>query len=564
MNEIEQLKQKINSKEFDTLGYQNKFSLLEALTKLLVSQSPTESIQYGKTTLVLARRMEDPMKIASTLLNLSHSYFVLSQSTKALQYAFEALKIYEKLKNSEEEARVINNIASIYTTLGDFEKAFHYNHRALKIHIDQGNEKGIAGTYINLGLCYDNKFDHDSAISYYEQGLAIYIKTNDILKASFAYHNLGSLYLHQNKYEEALKALLQGLSYRKQVGDLLAMTSSQEKIGFTYGLMGNEEEANQYLKEALQTAKKHKFLNVELNIYNDYCQLHAQKKDFEKALDYHKMYTDLKDLILEENNAEKIEKLRFYYELERKEKEIEERSRHLEELKIINESLESFSYSISHDLRAPLRAINSFSTILLNDYGDKFEKEALRYLNVIHTNTIKMNQLITDLLSLAKVSRSEINVAEIDMNDLVNGVFEEVCTPEIRNKIAFSIENLHPAYGDKNLIRIVWTNLLSNAIKFTLPGSVRFIIVGSYLENEMVIYSVRDSGIGFDQKYESKLFQAFQRLNNTEGIEGTGIGLAIIKRVIDRLGGQVWAKGTPNEGAVFFFSLPEKSSDLNP
>jgi signal transduction histidine kinase len=483
---------------------------------------------------------------------------VLSQSSKALQYAFEVLKIYENLKKFDEEARVINNIASIYTTLGDFEKAFHFNNRALQIHTDNGNEKGMAGTYINIGLCYDNKDDQVSAIYYYKKGLQIYLKTKDILKASYAYHNLGSLFIRQKKFKESIESLNQSLIYRKQVDDKMGIAHSLEKIGLAYSLMGKDNETLQYLGEALQLAKKHNFRKVELYIYEDFCDLYTSKKEFEKALAYHKKYTNLKDKILLDNNAEQIEKLRYIYEMERKEKEIEERSRHLEELKIINESLESFSYSISHDLRAPLRAINSFSTILLQDYQDKFEKDALRYLNVIQTNTIKMDQLITDLLSLSKVSRSEITTAEIDMNEVVNNVIEDTVSKEIREKIAFSIENLHNAVGDKNLIRIVWINLITNAIKFTLPSSVRFIMLGSYLENEMVVYYVKDSGIGFDQKYTSNLFKPFQRLSNVENIEGTGIGLAIVKRVMDRLSGQVWAKGIPNEGSTFFFSLPEK------
>lgn len=558
MDEVEQLKQKINNKEFNSFSYEEKYSLLSALTKLLVNNNPTESIQYGKTTLLLTKKMEDPMKTASTLLQLSHSYFVLSQSTKALQYAFEALKIYEDLKSREDEARVINNIASIYTTLEDLEKAFHFNNQALNIHIERGNEKGIAGTYINLGLCYEKKHDWISAISYYEKGLQYYLKVQDILKASYAYHNLGTIYILQTKYEQALKVLQKCLSNRKQVGDLLGIASSLEKIGLTYSLLEKRTEAKQYLEEALELAKTHNFRKVELNIYNDYCEFYSSMKDFEKALDFRNKFSDLKDKILEDNKTEQIEKLRYLYEIERKEKEIEERSRHLEELKIINESLESFSYSISHDLRAPLRAINSFSAILMNDYKDKFEKDALRYLYIIQSNTIKMEQLITDLLSLAKVSRSEIVTSEIDMNDVLGEVLEEVVSKEIKEKIAFSIENLQNAFGDKNLIRIVWVNLLTNAIKFTLPSSVRMIVVGSYLENDMIVYFIKDSGIGFDQKYAPKLFKAFQRLNNSEGVEGTGIGLAIIKRVIDRLGGHVWAKSVPTEGATFFFSLPEK------
>lgn len=559
MNEVDTLKQKINRKEFDALGYEEKYSLLESLTKLLLNTNPTESIQYGKTTLLLARKMEDQEKIASTLLKISKAYYMLSQSSKALQYAFEALKIYEDLKKPDDAAKLINNIATIYYNLADYDKAFQYNSRALEIHLQRNNEQSIAGTYINLGLCHKKKEDIATAISYMEKGLEVYVRTKDLHKASYAYHNIGSFFLQQSKYLEALEALNQALFYRKEVGDFLGIAYSSLEIGNVYRSLKEEKEAIAHYEDALKIAQQYNFRDVESRIYGEYSDLCAEKKDFEVALEYYKKFSEIKDQILQDNNSEQIEKLSFIYEMEKKEKEIEERSRHLEELKIINESLESFSYSISHDLRAPLRAINSFSTILLQEYQDKFEQEALRYLHVIHTNTIKMDQLITDLLSLSKVSRSELISLEIDMNEVVADVFQDIVSKDIQEKIAFSIEKLHFSFGDKNLIRIVWVNLITNAIKFTLSSSVRFIVIGSYLEGEMVVYYIKDSGIGFNQKYASKLFNAFQRLNNTEGIEGTGIGLAIIKRVMDRLGGNVWAKAAPNEGATFFFSLPSKS-----
>jgi PAS domain S-box-containing protein len=184
--------------------------------------------------------------------------------------------------------------------------------------------------------------------------------------------------------------------------------------------------------------------------------------------------------------------------------------------------LEAFAYSVSHDLRAPLRAIDGFSRFVLEDYAEKLDDEGKRLLNIIRTNTQKMDQLITDILELSRASRTEMKLSRIDMTTLVNSVYHELASPEIQEKFVFSVSALPDAFGDPTLIRQVWANLISNAIKYTMPKEERRIEIGSRIENSMNVYSIKDTGVGFNPDYAHKLFGLFQRLHKAEEFEGTG------------------------------------------
>jgi PAS domain S-box-containing protein len=237
------------------------------------------------------------------------------------------------------------------------------------------------------------------------------------------------------------------------------------------------------------------------------------------------------------------------------EKEVREAQARLE---AANRELEAFAYSVSHDLRAPLRAIDGFSGIIVEDYAGKLDEEANRLLNIIRANTHKMDQLISDLLSFSRLSRIDLRLSRIDMTTLVHSVYSEIAAPEVLEKFSFSVAPLPEAYGDPSLIQQVWVNLLSNAIKYTLPRDERQIEISARQENGMNIYSVRDSGVGFNPEYTNKLFGVFQRLHKVEEFDGTGVGLAIVQRIIHRHKGLVWAEGKINQGAVFYFSLPQR------
>ncbi len=242
--------------------------------------------------------------------------------------------------------------------------------------------------------------------------------------------------------------------------------------------------------------------------------------------------------------------------------ELEERVRNrTAQLEAANKELEAFAYSVSHDLRAPLRAIDGYSQIVLEEYSGKIDAEADRLLNIICANAKKMDHLITDLLALSRASRGDVRISRIDMTALAGSIYHEVASAEIRQKFSFSVTPLPVACGDPSLMRQVWYNLLSNAVKYTMPKEERRIEIGGHTEQGMAVYFVKDSGVGFNPAYTHKLFGVFQRLHKDTEFEGTGVGLAIVQRIIDRHGGRVWAEGKVNGGAIFSFSLPRRETN---
>jgi len=247
-------------------------------------------------------------------------------------------------------------------------------------------------------------------------------------------------------------------------------------------------------------------------------------------------------------------------EINRLNKTLEERvNQRTTQLKASNEELESFAYSISHDLRAPLRAIDGYSRILEQDYAKVLDTEGIRLLNIVRSSTKNLDRLITDLLSLSRVGRSELKLEYLDMNSLAASIYLELTTPEMQEKIRFNVANLPEGYGDPTLIKHVWMNLISNAIKYSMPKKNPCIEISGFSDSDKCIYTVKDNGVGFNPDFKDKLFGLFQRLHKASDFEGTGVGLAIVHRIITRHNGEVWGNGNPDLGAEFSFSLPKRN-----
>jgi PAS domain S-box-containing protein len=230
------------------------------------------------------------------------------------------------------------------------------------------------------------------------------------------------------------------------------------------------------------------------------------------------------------------------------------------QLQTINRDLESFSYSVSHDLRAPLRGIDGFAMMLEEDYAEKLDSEGRRYLSVIREASRRMGELIDDLLAFSRIGKQPVLTHEVDMAGLVREVIREVLHTHGGNPPDVLLGELPPARADSGLLRQVWVNLISNAVKYSSKSErPRIEIAAACVEGE-VRYSVRDNGVGFSMEYAGKLFGVFQRLHRLDEFSGTGVGLAIVHRIITRHGGRVWAEGTPGDGALFGFALPASTS----
>jgi signal transduction histidine kinase len=234
----------------------------------------------------------------------------------------------------------------------------------------------------------------------------------------------------------------------------------------------------------------------------------------------------------------------------------EQVARRTAQLEASNKELESFSYSVSHDLRAPLRAIDGFSRVLEEDYGEKLDAEARRVLGIIRGNSLRMAQLIDDLLAFSRFGRTQMNLAQVDMEALAREAAAEV---EQSTGARLSVKPMPPMRGDRALLRQVWINLLANAFKFSAKATVPMVEAGGYAQGGEAVYYVADNGVGFDMKYYDKLFGVFQRLHRVDDFPGTGVGLAIVQRIVARHGGRSWAQAGVDQGATFYFAFPQRA-----
>ncbi|HEY3971567.1 MAG TPA: ATP-binding protein [Candidatus Sulfotelmatobacter sp.] len=237
---------------------------------------------------------------------------------------------------------------------------------------------------------------------------------------------------------------------------------------------------------------------------------------------------------------------------DRLEQQVQERTA---QLHAANGDLEAFSYSVSHDLRAPLRHISGFSQILSEEYGSKMEPEAQQYLNRIQSGVKSMGRLIEDLLKMAQIGREHLVRVNTDLNSLLRDVLSDLQSECGSRQIDWQIGDLSPVECDPGLMKQVFTNLLSNAVKYSRRREIAVIEVGQIQEKGVSVIFVRDNGAGFDERYANKLFGVFQRLHKAEDFEGTGVGLSTVRRIVRKHGGEVWAKSEVGKGATFFFAL---------
>lgn len=233
------------------------------------------------------------------------------------------------------------------------------------------------------------------------------------------------------------------------------------------------------------------------------------------------------------------------------------------QLESANRELEAFTYSVSHDLRAPLRAIDGFSRLLLDHHAAALPAEGQRYLGIVRDNTLQMGQLIDDLLAFSRLGRTALTKQEVNVTEIVHDCLRDLAADREGRHVSIEVASLPPAHADPALLRQVIINLLSNALKFTRQREQAVIEIGSHQLGNETVYFVHDNGVGFDMQYADKLFGVFQRLHRAEDFPGTGVGLAIVQRIIYRHGGRIWTDAVPDKGATFFFTLapPAASSE---
>ncbi|MEE9910482.1 MAG: PAS domain S-box protein [Deltaproteobacteria bacterium] len=348
--------------------------------------------------------------------------------------------------------------------------------------------------------------------------------------------NFSNYFTEPRKADEGYKLVLQDGVVRDYPLSIRHMSGRVTEVLYNASLYKNEAGDVQGIFASARDVTELRRMTRELKAAHGELELRVQERTNELV----KMNEDLQSEIRERREVEKL--IAFRTKL----------------LEATNKELESFTYSVSHDLRAPLRAIDGYARMILRDQKDNLDSEARRRFDLLRGNAQMMGKLIDDLLSFSRMGRLEINMSKLDMEGLVNDIRMElqVITPD--RTIDFKMDELPPGWGDRTLIKQVLFNLLSNAVKYTKRKDRARIETGGCRDGNENIYYIKDNGVGFDMAYYDKLFGVFQRLHSAVDYEGTGVGLAIVQRIILRHHGRVWAEGNINEGATFYFSLPVK------
>jgi PAS domain S-box-containing protein len=364
----------------------------------------------------------------------------------------------------------------------------------------------------------------------------------------------------EQKYKAFFEHSLDALILSNPEGDLLEVNQATCKLlGYT------EDELKKLKRKDIidnSDSRLHNFIVRRLESGVAVGELRLKRKDgslldaevssalFMDASDNHKTSLIIRDISARKQSEKEIKELNA--ELEQR---IDERT---SQLRAANKDLEAFAYSVSHDLRAPLRGINGLTLILQDNYIDKLDEEGTRLCGRIRANSLKMGTLIEDLLSFSRASTSEIRKTSVNMNLLVEDALADLNEKEILSNIDFKIENLPPTEGDKSLLQQVWINLISNAVKFSSKKEKPVIEIRGHVLDGKSFYEIKDNGAGFNMEYAEKLFTAFQRLHSDKEFQGTGAGLAIVERILNKHGGRIWAESEEGSGATFSFCLPRK------
>lgn len=346
--------------------------------------------------------------------------------------------------------------------------------------------------------------------------------------------SFSNYFTEPEKADEGYKLVLQDGVVRDYPLSIRHATGQVTEVLYNASLYRNEVGEVQGIFASARDVTELRRMTRELKAAHDELELRVKERTDE-------LLQANKDLQSEIRERKEVEKL------------IELRTRLLE---VTNKELESFTYTVSHDLRAPLRAIDGYARMILRDQKDQLDAESRRRFELLRSNAQMMGQLIDDLLSFSRLGRQDINATKLDMESLVNDVRMELQIITADRVIDLKIGDLPPGWGDRTLIKQVLFNLLSNAVKYTRFKEEALIETGGRREGNEIIYYVKDNGVGFDMSYYDKLFGVFQRLHSADEYEGTGVGLAIVQRIVHRHLGRVWAEGKVQEGATFYFSLP--------
>ncbi len=555
-----------------------------------------QSIAAHKDAMNIWEQIKDKKGICKSYTGIGNTHIRRGNFEKSLDFFQKALRVLGPIDYPEGKAGLYNNIGIIYKNWGDYEKAIIYYQLSLDIKEKNGFTGSLANSYNNVGILYFLQENYSKALEYYRKAEHLCLEENNKNLLADTYGNIGMIYGKKGEYNEALEYFNRSLNIKKELGDKVGMTFSYSEIGEINKQQGNYDisfenyfkalaiheeinsksgvgflcnrigdiltltdkpiEAEEYLLKALK-------INLEIGSKEYYKTSYlllsralAMQERFEKAYHYQLLYVSVKDELFNEERTKTINEIQTKYEAEKKDLEIEKLNMQQEHLININRELELFAGKAAHDLKEPLRMINSYSGLLSNRHRNILDADGKEYLDIVLNASHRMGALLNGLLEYARSGADNVKKENIDLNEVVDNVLYnlKLFVSETGTRLEKDLlPNIKAA--PSNMLQL-FQNLISNAIKFRKTDEIPIVRISYEKINDHHQIAIADNGIGIPDEYKSQVFEIFRRLNSRRHYEGSGIGLATCKKIIEGLKGNIWVESTCGEGTTFYFTIP--------
>ncbi len=486
--------------------------------------------------------------------NLGIVFKNIGDYEKALEYYLKAFRIKELLGDAPSIANSYGNVGLVFYYLKNFTKALEYHKAALEIFQKNADKSGMAATNINIGIVYLEQGHFNKALRYLNASKDVLTEINDISGLASSNMQIGNLYIQLDNLEDSLASFEKALSQCKEMGNDSGTLYCYNRIGEINLKKGKLKEALDYLYKAeninRHVGNKKDLLETYLILSKTYIEL----EDYKKAFECQSKYIDIKDEIFNEEKSRTISEMQAKYEIEKKDLEIDKLNIEQKFLKRTNEELEQFASKAAHDLKEPLRMMSNFSGLLLKRYGDRLDESGNEFLEIIQDAAKRMNGLLVSMLEYARTGTQSDEIKAVDLNDVMLLVKSNLQLALEEKSGSIQFNNLPMVKATMNTMIQLFQNLISNSLKFNTKENP-LIEIDVKEKAHTYLISVKDNGIGIPEDQQKYVFELFHRANSKEKYDGSGIGLATCKRIVENLGGEISIQSTVGEGTTISFTL---------
>jgi len=556
------------------------------------------SLEYLHLALQYNYTLKDKDYEALINKGIGNSYLKIGFLKEALKHYTDALGVYEVLENENERGTIYNNIGVVHKEKGEYEKALSYYLKSLNIKKNTEDYRALANVYLNVGILYDIQKEHKNALKYLEKILEIPEEKLDKTIMANIHSSIGQVYLELEDNKNALKHIYKGLNISKMAGNKAGMALSYQEIGrilevkeeygaaaVNYeqalkisreiGSLSNEADslfrlgkvnyqiqkydiAEEQLKESFRICDQLKKKPELIDISELLSQLYYKRGKFRESCDYMKQVYKLQEEFSNEEKTKILAEMQTRFELQQRDMTISKLNVKQEMLLKANQELELFAGKAAHDLKEPLRMMSSFSSLLSRKYSNQLDETGQEFITHIHEGAKRMEVLLTDMLTFAKSGADPRDSVPVNLNDILYIVKTNLKLKITEKEAIIECDELPTVRAASTAMIQLFQNITANALKFSKPGIAPKIHIKSVTcDDNFYQISIQDNGIGIPTEQCEKVFIIFQRIHKRDDYEGSGIGLATCKKIVECLGGKIWIESEEGEGATFHFLLPK-------